>query len=34
MIAAIVLSRGMTLVTPNVGDFAAMGVKVVDPFRG
>lgn len=34
MIAAIALSRGLTLVTRNVADFATMGVKVFDPFRG
>lgn len=33
MIAAIALSRGLTLVTRNVADFATMGVKVFDPFR-
>lgn len=32
MIAAIALSRGLTLVTRNVADFATMGVKVFNPF--
>ena len=33
ILAAIALSRDMTLVTRNVRDFASMGVRLFDPFR-
>ena len=33
LIAATALIHGLTLVTRNVRDFAAMGVEIVDPFQ-
>lgn len=34
MIAATARQHGLTVVTRNVSDFAALGVAVLDPFRG
>ncbi len=33
-IAAIAISRGMSLATRNVQDFADMGIKLIDPWEG
>ncbi len=33
-IAATAIEAGLTLVTRNVGDFAGMGVRLINPFEG